>query len=137
MKKTQTLLLLILAGAVSFSMGLWFYAQQNPLSVTEYVVASLVFLVVVFSLIVGRRRMRDEKRGLPVEDELSKDIKRRAAASAFMWSFYLWTLITVFTIDTDIRPELPLEAGLLGMAVLFVAFWAYYSKTGTRDANTD
>ncbi len=137
MKKTQTMLILVLAGAVTFSMGLWFYAKREPLSVTEYVVAALVLLVVVFSVIVGRKRIRDEKRGLPAEDELSKDIRRRAAANAFMWSFYLWTLITIFTIDSDIRPELPLEAGLLGMAVLFVAFWAYYSKTGTRDADTD
>ena len=136
MKKTQTLLILVLAGAVTFSMGLWFYARRQPLSVTEYVVAALVLLVVVFSLIVGRRRIRDEKRGLPAEDELSKDIKRRAAASAFMWSFYLWALITIFTIDSDMRPELPLEAGLLGMAVLFVVFWAYYSNTGTRDADS-
>ena len=137
MKKTQTMLLLVLAGALAFSMGLWFYAQRNPLSVTEYVVAALVLLVVVFSFVVARKRIRDEKRGLPAEDELSKDIRRRAAASAFMWSFYLWTLITVFTMDTDIRPELPLEAGLLGMAVLFVVFWAYYSKTGTPDADAD
>ena len=137
MKKTQSMLILVLAGAVTFSMGLWFYAQREPLSVTEYVVAGLVLLVVVFSLIVGRKRIRDEKRGLPAEDELSRDIKRRAAANAFMWSFYLWTLITAFTVDSDIRPELPLEAGLLGMAVLFVAFWAYSSKTGTRDADTD
>lgn len=135
MKKTQTMLILLLAGAVTFSMGLWFYAQREPLSITEYVVAALVLLVVVFSVIVGRKRIRDEKQGLPVEDELSKDIKRRAAASAFMWSFYLWTLITVFTIDTDMRPELPLGAGLLGMGVLFVVFWMYYSNTGTRDAN--
>lgn len=137
MKKTQTLLVLILAGAVAFSMAMWFYALRKPLSVTEYVVAALVLLVLVFSLIVGRKRIRDEKRGLPAEDELSKDIKRRAAANAFMWSFYLWTLIAIFTVDSDIRPELPLEAGLLGMAVLFVVFWMYYSKTGTRDADPD
>ena len=102
------MLILVLAGAVTFSMGLWFYAQREPLSVTEYVVAGLVLLVVVFSLIVARKRIRDEKRGLPAEDELSRDIKRRAAANAFMWSFYLWTLITAFTVDSDIRPELPL-----------------------------
>ena len=136
MKKTQTMLILVLAGAVTFSMGLWFYAKQEPLTLTEYAVAALVLIVVVFSAIVGRKRIRDEKRGLPAEDELSLDIKRRAAASAFMWSFYLWTLITVFTVDSDIRPELPLEAGLLGMGVLFVAFWVYYSNSGTRDADS-
>ncbi|MDG1570695.1 hypothetical protein OZ410_00070 [Robiginitalea sp. M366] len=137
MKKTQTLLVLILAGTVTFSAGLWLYAQQSPLGIFEISVAALVFVVTGFSVVVALRRMKDEKKGLPAEDELSRGIKQRAAASAFAGSFYLWTAIAVFVMDSGLRPEIPLEIGLLGMALLFVGFWIYYSKTGSTHANPD
>lgn len=137
MKKTRTALILMLAGTVSFSVGLWLYAQQEPLTLTEYSIAALVLLVVIFGFVIGMRRIRDVKRGLPAEDELSHQIKQKAAASAFTGSFYLWMLIAMFVVDSGLRPELPVGVGLLGMGVLFVAFWIYYSKAGVQDANAD
>ncbi len=137
MKNTRTALILVLAGTVSFSVALWLYAQSEPLTLTEYAIAALVLLVVIFSFVIGKRRIRDQKRGLPAEDELSQQIKLKAAASAFSGSFYLWMFIAIFAVDSELRPELPVGVGLLGMGVLFVGFWIYYSKTGVRDANTD
>jgi len=135
MKNSRTNLLVILAGAVSFIGGLWAYSTMTPLGAFEYGVAGLVLAIVVFSLVVGKKRMKDEKEGLAVDDELSNQIKQKAAAKSFMFSIYLWTMILMYTVDTQVRIEVPIGIGILGMALLFVGFWIYYSKNGIEREN--
>ena len=135
--KTKTMLLLILAVAVTFTTGLWFYSTREPLGMLEYTVAGLVLIIVLISLWVGLKRMKDEKSGLPVDDELSHRIKEKAAARAFYFSIYLWTFILLFMHDTSFGMHVPVGFGLIGMAVMFMLFWFYYTKTGVSDENTD
>ena len=134
MKNTRTQLTLILAGAVTFTMALWFYSKSEPIEVKELVVAGFVLIVVVFSLIIGIKRINDQKKGIPVEDELSLSVKRKAESKAFEFSFYLWTLILIFTIDTDINIEIPIGIGILGMGIIFIFFWIFYSRKGINDS---
>ena len=68
MKKTKTMLLLVLAGTVTFTVGLWLYSTMDKLGIFEFAVAGSVLIVVIVSLITGVKRMRDEKRGFAVED---------------------------------------------------------------------
>lgn len=130
MKKTKTMLIIMLAGTVTFSAGLWAYSTMEPLGTFEIAIAVLVALIVIFSLVIGMKRIKDEKKGLTPEDELSKSIKQKAAATAFMYSFYLWTAIILFMVDTKHSIEIPIGIGIMGMGLLFIGFWIYYSKTG-------
>ena len=130
MKNTKTMLILMLAGTVTFIAGLWAYSTMEPLGTFEITMALLVAFIVIFSLVIGMKRLKDEKKGLTPEDELSKSIKQKAAAMAFMYSFYLWTGIIIFTIDTSLGIEIPIGIGIMGMGLLFIGFWIYYSKTG-------
>ena len=132
MKKLRILLIFMLAGTVTFSAGLWLYSTQSPIETREIIVAGLVLVLVVFSLIVGLKKMKDVKRGLPLDDELSHTIKQKAASMAFVCSFYLWLFIIIFFADKSIDPEILVGAGLLGMGLLFFGFWAYYSKKGVN-----
>jgi len=137
MKKTKSMLLIMLAGTVTFSIGLWLYSTMDSLSILEYSMAALVLIVVVFSTIVGIKRLKKEKKGLTVDDELSLRIKQKAGASAFSLSFLLWSFIALFTVDTGLRPEIPIGIGILGMGLLFIGFWIYYSKKGIQDENAN
>ena len=130
MKNTKTMLIIMLAGTVTFSAGLWAYSTMEPLGTFEIAIAVLVALIVIFSLVIGMKRIKDEKKGLTPEDELSKSIKQKAAATAFMYSFYLWTAIILFMVDTKHSIEIPIGIGIMGMGLLFIGFWIYYSKTG-------
>lgn len=132
MKKTKTMLLSILVGTVTFTVGLWLYSTKESLSILEYSVAALVLVAVIFSLIIGVKRMKDENKGLTVDDELSHQIKQKAASMAFMFSFYLWTMIILFGSDANRNIEIPIGIGILGMGVLFIGFWIYYSKNGIQ-----
>ena len=129
------MLMLLLAGTVSFSVGLWFYSTMEELTAFEYATAIAVAIVVIFSVIIGMRRIKDEKKGLAVEDELSNQIKQKAAASAFTFSFYFWVMVLIFFVDADIPARYVVYVGILGQGLLFIAFWIYYSRVGISDAN--
>ncbi len=137
MKNTKAYLILVLLGTVTFSVGLWFYSMRETLGVFEISVAAAVGIIVLVSLVVGMNRMKDEKAGIPVEDELSKLIKQKAAAKAFELSFYVWSMIAVFTVDTGIRPEIPIGIGILATGLVFLILWAFYKRRGISDGNQD
>lgn len=130
MNKIKTALILILAGTVTFTLGLWFYSTKEPLTSFEYSVAGLVLLIVAGSFIIGLKRLKNIKKGFPSEDELSVRIKQKAAAVAFVISIYLWTLILTFLGNKEVSPTIPIGIGIIGMGIIFFALWAYYSKTG-------
>ncbi len=137
MKKTKAMLLLTLAGTVTFSLGLWLYSTMERLTLIEYALAILVLITVIFSMVIGFKRLKDEKKGLAVEDEFSRRVKQKAAANAFIVSFYLWTMIALFISDANIRSEILIGLGILGMGLLFIGFWIYYSKIGISNENQD
>lgn len=135
MKKIKTSLLLILAGAVTFTMALWLYSTQEALTSFEYIVAGLVFVIVVVSIVVGLRRLKEAKQGIPPEDELSIQIKQKAAAVAFSFSFIVWTMILIFLGNENIGHTIPIGIGIVSTGLLFLILWAYYSKTGLGNGN--
>lgn len=137
MKNTKTMLLPFLSLVVTFAVGLWLYSSMDKLGIFEFTVAGFVVIAVIVSLTIGIKRMKDQKMGLAVEVELSHRIKQKAAASAFFNSFYLWTLIAMFTIDSNLRIEIPIGIGILGMSLLFIGFRIYYSKSGIIDENSN
>lgn len=136
MTKTKTAMILTLAGTVTFFMGLWLYSTMDDLGAFEYTAAGAVTLMVAFSAYIGFQRIKDEKKGIPADDEMSEMIKQKAAASAFAYSFYAWVAILIFTIDSKLDIEVPIGLGILAMGVLFIGFWMYYLKTGLPDGNS-
>ena len=110
---------------------------MESLGAFEYTVAAFVLIAVVFSFVLGLRRIKDEKKGLTVDDELSLRIKQKAAANAFMLSFYMWAAIVLFTVDSNLRIEVPIGIGIVGMGLLFIGFWLYYNQSGIRDENAN
>jgi len=120
---------------VTFAVGLWLYSTMESLGIFEYVVAGSVLIIVLFSIIIGIKKIKDEKKGLVVEDELSNQIRQKAAASTFYLSFLIWTMIAMFTVNSDLDSEIPIGIGILGMGLFFIGFWIYYSKSGIQDEN--
>ncbi len=137
MNKTKLTMLFTVIGTVTFTIGLWIYSTMEKLSVFEYSIAGLVGIIVIVSLVMGIKQMKDHKKGLPVEDEMSVRVKQKAAAVAFVYSIYMWTFIVLFTVDITVRPIVPVGLGIVGMGVLFVVLWMYYSKVGIEGEDKD
>ena len=94
------------------------------------VIAGFVVFVVIFSLIVGLKKIRDAKKNLPVEDELSNAIKQKAAAMAYAFSFYIWVFILLFFSNKETSIDIAVGMGIIASGVSFIGFWIFYSMKG-------
>ncbi|NQU82369.1 MAG: DUF2178 domain-containing protein [Parcubacteria group bacterium] len=94
-------------------------------------------LIIVFMAFLILKRYKDVKQGMPMEDEMSKTIKTKAAAMSFYVTLY-WLLAISWFEDffariaglEQLTVSQTVGGGIVGMAVLFFAFWIYYSRKG-------
>ncbi len=127
--------MLILAGTTTFGMFMWFYSSKQALGTQEFVLLGLVLTVVAFSLYIAYNRYKNEKQGLPADDELSNRIKQKAGAGAFMYSFYMWLLIYFLFRESELEIIVPIGLGIIGMGAVFLVLYLYYSFSGVEDEN--
>jgi uncharacterized membrane protein YidH (DUF202 family) len=124
MKKTKTFLIIMLAGTVSFGVGLWLYSTKAEINPLMLVIAALIVIIGIVAIVLGMKRMQDEKKGLPADDELSNLIKYKAGYYAYIASIYMWLFIFLFKgLFPDIETMLGggiLLSGLIGFIAKYV-----------------
>jgi hypothetical protein len=128
----KAIFMVVLAVSVILSLILWLVAPGVTFSVQELLLILGIVLVVGFALFLALRRLRDVKNRLPAEDEMSKQLMRRAASTAYYLSLYLWLGIIFIEERIQLERSDLLGAGILGMAFLWVLSWIfhrYVSKT--------
>lgn len=130
MSKTKTLTIAMLAGAVAFFAGFMVYTSKAELTAFDIGVAVFVVLIVLGSIPIIRARLKNEKLGLPADDELSEMIKQKAEAKAFGISYYMWAFIAIISMNMNFNPIVPIGIGMFAMGALFMGFWYYYSRNG-------
>ncbi|RKY92384.1 MAG: hypothetical protein DRQ01_06375, partial [Ignavibacteriae bacterium] len=130
-------MLALIGLTLTFGAGIAMYSTMAEIKPMEYIIYAAVGLIVVFGLVRVVKNLKDEKKGLITEDELSQKIKLRAGANAFTASFYLWTMIMLFTLDSNISNEILLGIGIVGMGLTFVGFWLYHNNKDIDDGNTN
>ena len=130
MSKTKTALALVLAGAVVFTVVLWFYNTEKPLDIPEYAVAILVGVIVMASVVMASKRIKNEKKGLNPDDEMSIRIKERAAAVSFSFSFIMWMFVLLFFADKELSNSAVVGIGIIAQGLLFFALLFYYNRRG-------
>lgn len=89
--KTRTSFVILLIGVVTLSLGAWvYYSKNDTLEIADLMQYAIIVVLVAFALIFGIRRLKSERRGEPAEDEFSKKIMQRAAATSYYVSLYWW-----------------------------------------------
>ena len=112
---------------------MWLFKVEKSISAREIVESGIIIILVGFGLYFAFRRFSSASRGEPQEDELSKKIVQKTAAwsyyiSVYMWVFMIWLKDRV-ALDTD---EV-LGAGILAMALIFLACWIAIKVRGIRN----
>jgi hypothetical protein len=126
--------LFIVTYAVILS-GIWIFqtgsiAEEARPVFTEYFYVGIISIFFLIGIYIGYKRIKRKKAGMPEEDEMSRKIAQKAAATSFYISLFLW-LGLIYLQDrilTDIR--LLFGYGMLGMALIFVFSWFFYSFKG-------
>jgi hypothetical protein len=111
-----------------------YYAMQGSISIRDIIMAVVLLLVVAFALFLGANRFRSEKRGEPAEDELSRLILLKAAATSFYLSLYLWLVLIFINSSREMDTESAIGAGIIGMSFLFAISWFYHRSRELRNS---
>ena len=92
----------------------------------------VIILIVGFAIYIAMNRLRSVRRGEPAEDELSKKILLKASSFSYYASLYLWVAMIFVNDRTKLDTEILLGIGILGMAVIWVAFVIFFKIKGLK-----
>jgi peptidoglycan/LPS O-acetylase OafA/YrhL len=129
----RSLLLFIIVGLVLASTGIWFFTSNTQGKPFEWGGFAVILLLIAFAVFIGIRRLTSERRGEPVEDELSKKVLQRAAALSYYISLYMWVAMIYIKDRVKLDTEEILGAGILGMAVIFAVSWLFFHFKGVSN----
>ena len=116
----------VLAVSVLVTMIFWFVRSGATLDFGGSSIIIIQFVVLAFAIIVVFRRLKSAKQNLPAEDEMSKGILRKGAATSYYVSLYMWLAFMFFEDRIDLERSTLIGAGILGMALIYALSWVYH-----------
>jgi len=122
----KAIFMVVLAVSLIVSVLVWLVLPSVEFSLQELLMILGLILVVGFALFLAFGRLRAAKLNLPAEDEMSKKILRRGAATSYYVSIYLWLVIIYFSDKTKLECHSLIGAGIMGMAIVFALSWIYH-----------
>ena len=123
----RSIIIGILAVLVLGTLVLWMLNSESSLSGTMILMVVIQLVVLVFAGLVIYKRWTAAKNKLPAEDEMSKKILRRGAATSYYVSLYLWLALMFFEEHIALERSTLIGAGILGMAIIYGLSWLYHN----------
>ncbi len=120
--KAKGSLVILIGLFFTFSIGVILYAQMETINPKMMLIYGLIALVAIFSIIVGIKKMKDEKQGQPLEDEFTSKIKHKAGFYAYIASLYMWLILFL------LRGFFPDVETLVGGGILLSGVIGYVCK---------
>ena len=94
----------------------------NLLSGIDLFIFLLVIVLGLIAFIKALKRDKDEKLGLPIEDEMSTLIKYKSGYLAYQYSMYMWLFIFL------LKDKFPNVESMLGGGILLSALIGFIVK---------
>jgi len=123
----KAIFIAVLAVSVLVTLVIWFIRSGATLDFGGSSIMIIQFVVLAFAIVVVFRRLKSAKQKLPAEDEMSKGILRKGAATAYYVSLYMWLAFMFFEERIDLERSTLIGAGILGMAIIYALSWVYHS----------
>ena len=123
----KTIFIAVLSVSVLLAMILWMVRSGVMLNLKVSSLMIIQLVVVVFAIFFAFRRLKSHKQNLPAEDEMSKKILRKGAATSYYVSIYMWLAFMFFEDRIDLERSTLIGAGILGMALIYALSWIYHN----------
>ena len=127
LKMKRAIIIAAIAVLVLVTIVLWMLNSGDSLKGSMSLMLGIQVVVLLFAILVVVRRWTAAKNKIPAEDEMSKAILRRGAATSYYVSLYLWLALMFFEERIDLERSTLIGAGILGMAVIYALSWVYHS----------
>ncbi len=129
----KSLVLFVIAGLVLLTSGLWLFKSFELLNAMDYLHFGVITLIFGFAIFIGLKRLGSEKRGEPLEDELSKKILQKTAAISYYISLYIWVFLIFLKDRVEFETEELLGTGIIAMAATFGISWLILNSKGIKN----
>jgi len=129
----KSVIIFMVAALVLLATVLWILSSSGDLKTNYAGSISIVFLLVVFALFIGFKRLGSARRGEPAEDELSKKVMQKSASLSYYISIYMWLAIGYFSESLDYETHTLIGAGIIGMAIMFAICWLIFNFRGIKN----
>jgi ABC-type branched-subunit amino acid transport system permease subunit len=123
----RSIIIAVLAVLVTATMVVWMLNSESRISGKAIAIGSIQLVILVFAVLVVYKRWTAAKNKLPAEDEMSKSIRRRGAATSYYVSIYMWLAFMMFEERIDLERSTLIGAGILGMVIIYALSWVYHS----------
>ena len=123
----RAIIIAAIALLVVVTIVLWLVNSGDSQKGSLSLMLGIQLVVVVFAVLVVVKRWTAAKNRVPAEDEMSKGILRRGAATSYYVSLYMWLAFMFFEEQINLERSTLIGAGILGMAVIYALSWVYHS----------
>lgn len=120
--KSRNLFIITLGLTLTFAVGVLAYAQMEVIQPKMIAIYALTAGIGIFAIWSAIKKMKDEKEGQPLEDELTTQIKHKAGHDAYIASLYMWLFFFLFK---DFFPDVET---LLGGGILLTGLIGFIAK---------
>jgi hypothetical protein len=128
--RNKVILMITILSLLTITFAFWMANTAITGEIVTTIGLGAVIIVIIALMIPYIRRMASSvKRGEPLEDERSRKVKTKAAATSYYISLY-WFLAISFA--SDYFPSLTVSGaiglGIVGMAISWGLMYIYYNK---------
>ena len=118
--------------------------QVNPVNTSGTETAELVYVIMLAVLIglgilLSKKRSRELRSGLPLEDEMSKMQLRKAGSITFFISLIIWLAMLFINVHDimNIEVRFLFAYGLIAICFVFLVSWTIINFGGTGHEKQD
>jgi hypothetical protein len=122
----KTIFVAVLSVAVLVTLIMWWVRSGSSFDTKGSFMIPIQVVVVVLAVFFAFRRLKSAKQNLPAEDEMSKKILRRGAATSYYVSIYMWLAFMFFEERLEMERSTLIGAGIMGMAIIYALSWIYH-----------
>jgi peptidoglycan/LPS O-acetylase OafA/YrhL len=123
----RSIIIFVLAILVTVTIVVWMLNSEGSISGKAISMGAIQLVVLVFAALVVYKKWTAAKNKLPAEDEMSKSILRRGAATSYYVSIYMWLAFMFFEEKINLERSTLIGAGILGMALIYALSWVYHT----------
>jgi hypothetical protein len=112
---------------------LYFIVFKSGTYSLEIVVVPYLIVVFVFGLYMGVSRLLSLRKSEPIDDEMSKKIKMKAASYSYYISLYMWMFMIFFLKDKiNLDKDELIGFGIVCMSFIFIVTWSILKMKGIK-----
>ena len=132
MKKFLFLSIAGIAGAIAFPISFFRYVSLFSPEIHVYWIFGVIMAVILTSSVISIKKLIDEIKGIPADDEMTNRINREAAFQSVSSVLSLWILLLLAGIWIE-NPVVLIGAGIFLMTLIYAGYWFYFRIKGVTD----